>query len=61
MALSALSEPGMDTNAKSGDFYGPEQLTGLPSLLPPEPSLMDPVNIQVNREGCEAAVGTFIF
>jgi NAD(P)-dependent dehydrogenase (short-subunit alcohol dehydrogenase family) len=51
----------MDANAKSGDFYGPEQLAGFPSLLPPEDPLLDPKNIQINWEGCEAAVGTFTF
>ncbi len=51
----------MDKNAKSGDFYGPKLWSGFPELLPPEDELLDPHNIQINWEGCEAAVGEFIF
>jgi NAD(P)-dependent dehydrogenase (short-subunit alcohol dehydrogenase family) len=49
----------MDPEAKSGDFYGPESWAGFPDLIEPEPLLLDADNIQVNWEGCEAAVGTF--
>lgn len=49
----------MDPGARSGDFYGPPGWTGFPDLLPPEPLLLDPENIRVNWEGCEAAVGPF--
>jgi NAD(P)-dependent dehydrogenase (short-subunit alcohol dehydrogenase family) len=48
-----------DPEAQSGDFYGPEGLTGFPSKLPPEPLLCDPKNIAICWEGCEAAVGKF--
>lgn len=51
----------MDQGAKSGDFYGPEKFTGFPSLLPPEDLLLDPENIQINWEGCDTAVGKFVF
>ncbi len=48
-----------DPAAQSGDFYGPEGLTGFPSKLTPEPLLLDPKNIAICWEGCEAAVGKF--
>ena len=48
-----------DKEAASGDFYGPEQWSGFPDLLPPEDHLLDPHNIQTNWSGCEAAVGEF--
>ncbi len=51
----------MDKGAESGHFYGPKEWTGFPELLPPEDLLLDPKNIQINWEGCEAAVGEFIF
>ncbi len=51
----------MDKDAESGHFYGPKEWTGFPELLPPEDLLLDPQNIQINWEGCEAAVGEFIF
>jgi NAD(P)-dependent dehydrogenase (short-subunit alcohol dehydrogenase family) len=50
----------MDKEAESGHFYGPAQWTGFPDLLPPEDLLLDPHNIQINWEGCEAAVGEFV-
>jgi hypothetical protein len=48
-----------DPSAESGDFYGPEGRTGFAEKLKPEPLLLDPENIRINWEGCEAAVGTF--
>ena len=48
-----------DPSASSGDFFGPEGWTGFPQRLPPEDLLSDPANLQVNWEGCEAAVGQF--
>ncbi len=51
----------MDKDAESGHFYGPAQWAGFPELLPPEDLLLDPQNIRINWEGCEAAVGEFIF
>ncbi|HEY2405022.1 MAG TPA: SDR family NAD(P)-dependent oxidoreductase [Polyangiaceae bacterium] len=48
-----------DPQAQSGDFYGPEGLTGFPSKLAPEELLLDPKNIAICWEGCEAAVGKF--
>lgn len=51
----------MDKDAESGHFYGPAQWAGFPELLPPEDVLLDPQNIQINWEGCEAAVGEFVF
>ncbi len=50
-----------DKEAQSGHFYGPQGWTGFPELLPPEDLLRDPENIRINWEGCEAAVGQFIF
>jgi NAD(P)-dependent dehydrogenase (short-subunit alcohol dehydrogenase family) len=51
----------MDKDAESGNFYGPQLWAGFPDLLPPEDELLDPKNIKINWEGCEAAVGEFIF
>ena len=48
-----------DPSAQSGDFYGPEGLTGFPNKLPPEPTLIASKNIDICWEGCEAAVGKF--
>jgi NAD(P)-dependent dehydrogenase (short-subunit alcohol dehydrogenase family) len=48
-----------DPEAVSGDFFGPEQWTGFPNRLPPEPALTDADNLRVNWEGCEAAVGAW--
>lgn len=50
-----------DPAAESGNFYGPAGWTGFPTLLPPEDLLLDPNNLRVNWEGCEAAVGEFTF
>ena len=50
-----------DEKAESGNFYGPKEWTGFPVLLIPEDLLLDPKNIQINWEGCEAAVGEFAF
>jgi NAD(P)-dependent dehydrogenase (short-subunit alcohol dehydrogenase family) len=49
-----------DPEAASGNFYGPEGWTGFPVLLTPEDLLLDPENIRINWEGCEAAVGAFV-
>lgn len=49
----------VDPEAKSGDFYGPEGMTGFPVALTPEPALSSAHNVAVNWEGCEAAVGAF--
>ncbi len=51
----------VDPEAQTGDFYGPEGWTGFPGKLIPEESLSDPENIRINWEGCEAAVGGFVF
>ncbi|MFT5358684.1 MAG: NAD(P)-dependent dehydrogenase (short-subunit alcohol dehydrogenase family) [Polyangiales bacterium] len=48
-----------DPAAVSGNFYGPEQWAGFPNLLPPEESLFDPKNVQINWDGCQVAVGKF--
>ena len=48
-----------DPQAESGQFFGPEQWTGFPKELEPEELLMDPENVRINWEGCEAAVGRF--
>jgi len=48
-----------DPEAQSGDFYGPEGWTGFAQKLPPEDLLLDPDNIKISWEGCEAAVGPF--
>lgn len=50
-----------DPSAKSGDFYGPRQWTGMAEQLEPEALLFDPDNIRINWEGCEKAVGAFEF
>ncbi len=51
-----------DPEAESGNFYGPaEGWTGFPALLTPEDLLLDPKNIQINWDGCETAVGAFVF
>lgn len=48
-----------DPSAQSGDFYGPKGWTGYAERLTPEPLLSDPKNVQINWDGCEAAVGAF--
>lgn len=48
-----------DPEARSGDFFGPQEWTGFPDRLTPEPMLSDASNVCVNWEGCEAAVGAF--
>ena len=51
----------MDPTAQSGNFYGPTAgWTGFPDLLTPEELLYDDSNININWEGCEKAVGTFL-
>lgn len=50
-----------DPQAQSGDFYGPEGLTGFPNKLPTEALLLDSKNIATCWQGCEAAVGKFGF
>ncbi|NOQ23893.1 MAG: SDR family NAD(P)-dependent oxidoreductase [Bacteroidales bacterium] len=52
----------MDPNAKSGDFFGPsgQGWKGFPELLTPEDHINSDSTIQVNWEGCEKAVGSFI-
>jgi len=50
----------MDPAAKSGNFYGPTAgWKGFPDLLTPEESLYDDLNVKINWEGCEKAVGAF--
>lgn len=51
----------VDPEAKSGDFYGPEQWMGFPDKITPEDYLSSSENIRINWDGCEAAVGEFIF
>ncbi len=51
----------MDKDAQSGDFYGPQLWSGFPERLTPEDELFDPHNIEINWQGCEAAVGEFKF
>ena len=52
----------MDKEAKPGGFYGPVAgWTGFPELLTPEELLLDDANIKINWDGCEKAVGEFIF
>jgi NAD(P)-dependent dehydrogenase (short-subunit alcohol dehydrogenase family) len=48
-----------DPEAESGNFYGPKGWTGFPELLTPEDLLLDPKNLRIHWEGCEAAVGAF--
>lgn len=50
----------VDPSAHGGDFFGPRGWTGFPERLPPEDLLLDPANLRVNWEGCEAAVGAFV-
>jgi len=50
-----------DPEVQTGDFYGPEQWVGFPGKLTPEDFLSDPDNIRINWDGCEAAVGAFVF
>lgn len=50
-----------DPAAESGDLYGPEAMTGMAVKLPPEELLLDPKNIAICWQGCEAAVGKFEF
>lgn len=57
-ALGALRAC-VDPRVKSGDFFGPKQLTGFPVHLEPEELLLDAENLRINWEGCEAAVGAF--
>lgn len=50
----------MDPEAKSGNFYGPTAgWKGFPDLLTPEEALYSDLNININWDGCEKAVGTF--
>lgn len=51
----------IDPEATTGDFYGPEQWKGYPDKITPEDYLSSPENIRINWEGCEAAVGEFVF
>ncbi len=48
-----------DPAAEAGEFFGPKGWGGFPESLTPEDSLKDAHNLQVNWEGCEAAVGPF--
>lgn len=50
-----------DKDAQSGDFFGPELWSGFPNRLQPEDLLLDPDNIKITWEGCEVAVGEFVF
>ena len=50
-----------DPEAESGNFYGPAGWAGFPDLITPEELLFDPENIRVNWDGCETAVGAFVF
>jgi len=51
----------MDPKSESGDFYGPTAgWKGFPDLLVPEDFLYDDLNMKINWEGCENAVGEFI-
>jgi NAD(P)-dependent dehydrogenase (short-subunit alcohol dehydrogenase family) len=67
MAMAQSAEDGAagivracaDPEARSGDFFGPERWVGFPDRIPPEPELLDPENLRINWEGCEAAVGRF--
>jgi NAD(P)-dependent dehydrogenase (short-subunit alcohol dehydrogenase family) len=51
----------VDPEAKAGNFYGPESWTGYPDLINPEALLLDEANATVFWEGCEKAVGAFMF
>ena len=48
-----------DPEARAGDFFGPTGWTGFPDRLPPEDLLLDPENLRIHWDGCEAAVGAF--
>lgn len=48
-----------DPKAVAGDFFGPKGWTGFPERLEVEDLLVDPENLRVSWEGCEAAVGAF--
>lgn len=48
-----------DPEAVAGDFFGPKGWTGFPDRLEVEDLLVDPENLRINWEGCEAAVGAF--
>lgn len=50
-----------DPKAQSDDFFGPTGWTGFPESLPTEEPLCDAHNVQVNWQGCEAAVGPWAF
>ena len=50
------------SSSRVGQLLWPSRMDRLPrSLLPPEDLLLDPANLRVNWEGCEAAVGEFVF
>jgi len=52
----------MDSDAKSGNFYGPTAgWKGFPDVLTPEEALFDVSNAEINWQGCENAVGKFTF
>ena len=51
----------MDPEVKSGNFYGPiEGWKGFPDLLTPEDFLYNDLNVNINWDGCEKAVGEFV-
>ena len=51
----------MDPAAESGYFYGPATgWKGFPDILSPEELLYDKVNVNINWESCEQAVGEFL-
>jgi len=51
----------IDPEAKSGNFYGPiEGWKGFPDLLTPEDFLYNDLNVNINWDGCEKAVGEFV-
>jgi len=51
----------MDPEVKSGNFYGPtEGWKGFPDLLTPEDFLYNDLNVNINWNGCEKAVGEFV-
>ena len=49
-----------DMTNKVDAITGTTSGTGFPELFTPEDILLDPQNIQINWEGCEAAVGEFV-
>lgn len=52
----------MDPEARPGNFYGPTAgWTGYPDLIAPEDLLLDESNIKIYWDGCEKAVGKFVF